>query len=107
MYVSSRTQYNNGVHQKSCFILMKNQLQLLNNLKLLKKIYFKLYMSEQEDHFMLTIPSLNKCFKKVSVSNKAVAVRVEAIIHQKCVHIPVKHSDIDIIVKQPNINEHH
>ena len=49
---------------------------------------------------------INKCFKKVkkiSVSNKAVAVQVEAI-H---VHIPVKHSDIDIIVKQPNIYEHH
>ena len=52
---------------------------------------------------------INQCFKKVnkiSVSNKAVAVRVEAI-DQKCVHIPVKHSDIDIIVKQPNIYEHH
>ena len=52
---------------------------------------------------------INECFKKVkkiSVSNKAVAVRVKAI-HQKCVHIPVKHSDIDVIVKQPNIYEHH
>lgn len=44
--------------------------------------------------------------KKLSLSNKIVAISVDNII-QKCVHIPIKHSSTDFIVTMPNTVEHH
>lgn len=44
--------------------------------------------------------------KKLSVSNKTVAVPVSSIL-AKCIHIPIKYSPCDYIVMIPNIFEHH
>lgn len=44
--------------------------------------------------------------KKISLSNKVVAVSLSSIL-TKCVHIPLKHSPTDFIVTIPNIVEHH
>ena len=44
--------------------------------------------------------------KKLSVSNKTVAVHVSSIV-AKCVHIPIKYSSCDYIIMIPNTFEHH
>lgn len=44
--------------------------------------------------------------KKLSVSNAVVAFTASSII-QLCVHVPIKHSETDFIILQPNLFEHH
>ena len=66
-------------------------------------------------------PSINNCtlsngsgvinrfifkVRKLSVTNSIVAFTASSII-QLCVHIPIKHSETDYIVLQPNHFEHH
>ena len=44
--------------------------------------------------------------RKLSLSNAVVAFPVTSIL-QQCVHVPVKHSETDLIILQPNPFEHH
>ena len=44
--------------------------------------------------------------RKISVSKTVIAFPATNIIKQ-CVHIPIKHSEIDFVVLQPNPFEHH
>ena len=44
--------------------------------------------------------------RKLSLSNTVVAFPVTSIL-QQCVHVPVKHSETDFIILQPNPFEHH
>ena len=53
--------------------------------------------------------SINKfifCVKKLSLSNRTLAIPVSAI-SLKCIHIPQKGSPLDFIITLPNIFEHH
>ena len=45
--------------------------------------------------------------RKLSLSNTVVAFPVTSILQQLCVHVPVKHSETDFILLQPNPFEHH
>ena len=62
------------------------------------------------NHPELAIDNLINLFvykvKKLSLSNKTIAIAIEHIT-EKCIHIPVKYSPTDFIVKLPNTFEHH
>ena len=49
---------------------------------------------------------INKNFVQVSVLNTVLAVSVNSL-RRKCIHIPIKKSQADIIVFIPNTYEHH
>lgn len=44
--------------------------------------------------------------RKLSLSKTVVAFPVSSII-QQCVHVPLKHSETDFVILQPNPFEHH
>lgn len=61
------------------------------------------------DDALTLCSNINKfifCVKKLSLSNRVVAIPASAI-SLKCVHIPQKGSPLDFIITLPNLYEHH